>query len=162
MKKLSVEGKYFSTYAFVQQNKLEKIATKVLGKGWEAEDDVNQIECIIEALKIGKHLVQCTNNSEDIVVTDISMYTTEKQFPNGFTSWQETHFEIVQAITIEWKKDAPQGKVKDRQEAQGHGGLYELAEELTDLFEWRYKDTEWGIELEFFDEIESFIKLYLY
>jgi len=72
MKKLSVEGKYFSTYAFVQQNKLEKIATKVLGKGWEAEDDVSQIQSIIDELKIGRHLVEYANNSEDIVVTDIS------------------------------------------------------------------------------------------
>ena len=46
MKKVqkNVEGNYYSTYAFVSQNNLEKIANEVLGKGWEAEDDVNQIQ----------------------------------------------------------------------------------------------------------------------
>jgi len=46
----SIEGNYYSTYAFVSQNNLEAIANKVLGKGWEAEDDVNQIQEIINAM----------------------------------------------------------------------------------------------------------------
>lgn len=82
--------------------------------------------------------------------------------PNGFTSWQETHFEIVQAITLEMNKDNPAGIAAERQEQQGHGGLYELAEELTNKFEQKYKGTEWGIEIEFFDTIEEFIKTELY
>ena len=89
------------------------------------------------------------------------MYTTEKKFPNGFQSWQETYFEIVQAITIEWMKTEPQGKVKEIHDAKGHCGLYELAEKLTDTFEWINADTEWGVELDWFDEINSFIKLHL-
>ena len=39
----SIEGYYYSTYAFVFKNNLEATANKVLGKGWEAEDDVDQI-----------------------------------------------------------------------------------------------------------------------
>ena len=49
---LEVEGNYFSTYAFVQQNNLESTATQVLGNGWEAEDDCNQIQLIIDSLGI--------------------------------------------------------------------------------------------------------------
>lgn len=80
----------------------------------------------------------------------------EKQFPNGFHAWQETHFEIVSAINQEWRKDTPTGIVAERQAAQGHGGLYELAEELTDEFERRYANFEW--DGEFFDLIEEFIR----
>lgn len=70
--------------------------------------------------------------------------TTEKNFPNGFTSWQETHYEVVQAITIEYIQDKRTGLVAYRHEAQGHGGLYELAEELTDEFEALHEGNEWG------------------
>jgi hypothetical protein len=89
------------------------------------------------------------------------MNTTENKFPNGFQSWQETHFEIVQAITIEWMKTEPQGKVKEMHDAQGHCGLYELAEMLTNTFERHHAKTYWGVELDWFDEINSFIKLHL-
>jgi hypothetical protein len=68
----SIEGNYYSTYAFVSQNNLEAIANKVLGKGWEAEDDVNQIQEIINAMKIGKYSVECIEkipcDEEDIIV----------------------------------------------------------------------------------------------
>lgn len=77
------------------------------------------------------------------------------KFPNGFDSWHETHFEIVQAITQEISKDEPTGVVNERHEAQGHGGLYELAQELTDKFEQLNEGREW--DGEFFDEIEIFI-----
>jgi len=80
----------------------------------------------------------------------------EKKFPNGFSAWQETHFEIVQAITIEHMKDDPSGIVAERHAEQGYGGLYELAEELTDEFETRYANFEW--DGNFFDVIEDFIK----
>jgi hypothetical protein len=67
-----------------------------------------------------------------------------KHFPNGFSSWQETHYEVVQAITIEYTQDKRTGLVAYRHEAQGHGGLYELAEELTDKFEALHEGNEWG------------------
>jgi hypothetical protein len=80
----------------------------------------------------------------------------DKEFPNGFASWQETHFEIVQAITIENMKKNPKGVVLDRCENQGHCGLYELAEELTDEFETKYKDNVW--DGEFLDYMYSFLE----
>lgn len=80
----------------------------------------------------------------------------KKKFPNGFSSWMETHFEVVQAITTEWLKDKPTGIVKQRHDEQGHGGLYELSEELTDEFELKNKDTEW--DGDFFDKIQIFLE----
>jgi hypothetical protein len=73
---LKVEGNYFSTYAFVQKNNLESTATQVLGNGWEAEDDCNQIQLIIDSLGIGNYSVGCIDgNYEDIIVTKISELT---------------------------------------------------------------------------------------
>ena len=80
----------------------------------------------------------------------------EKQFPNGFASWQETHFEIVSAIVIESRKNFPSGKTGEAIAQKGTGGLYELAEELTDKFELMHKDYQWDGEFFFFDTIEEF------
>ena len=49
-------GNYYSTNDFVGAHNLQKEAEKILGKGWEAEDDVNQIESIINSLG-GKYVV---------------------------------------------------------------------------------------------------------
>jgi hypothetical protein len=81
--------------------------------------------------------------------------TTEKNFPNGFSSWQETHYEVVQAITFIAQQDEPYGIVEERREAQGHGGLYELAEELADEFERTYAQHFW--DGEFIDTIEAWL-----
>ena len=70
-----------------------------------------------------------------------------------FQSWQETHFEIVSAIVLNIEKSK---RVKEVSETQGTGGLYELAEELTDKFEEKYKDKEW--DGEYFCIIEEFIE----
>jgi hypothetical protein len=72
-------------------------------------------------------------------------------------AYLETHFEIVQAITIEWLKDEPKGKVKEKQEESGHGGLYELAKDLTDKFETLHENTEWGMELGYLETLENFL-----
>jgi hypothetical protein len=74
----------------------------------------------------------------------------------GFESYLETHYEMVQAITIEHIKDEPQGVVRERHDEQGHGGLYELAEELTDKFEKENELTQW--DGDFFETIEQFTK----
>jgi hypothetical protein len=71
-------------------------------------------------------------------------------------SWIETHHEIVSAIAISLYLDEPDTIFINRREEQGTGGLYELAEELTDEFELLNKDREW--DGEFFDEIEEFIQ----
>jgi len=83
------------------------------------------------------------------------MKTKDKKFPNGFESYLETHFECVQAITTEWLKHKPTGVVAERHDAQGHGGLYELAEELADEFETLNEGKEW--DGNFYDEIYEFL-----
>lgn len=82
-----------------------------------------------------------------------------KTFVNGFTSWEETHFEVVSAISLQANKDKPCKVIADIIESQGTGGLYELAEELTDKFEKIHKDRQW--DGEFFDAIEAFLDVEL-
>lgn len=72
------------------------------------------------------------------------------------TSYLETHFEIVSAITISEVLD--QSKTKQIRDTEGQGGLYEFAKELTDEFENQYKDVVWGEELDWSDTLEEFLK----
>lgn len=78
-----------------------------------------------------------------------------KTFPNGFESWQETHYEVVAAITTELMYDGLDNLITKTIKEKGHGGLYELASDLTDEFELKNKDREW--DGEFFEAIETFL-----
>lgn len=92
-----------------------------------------------------------------------------KTFTNGFQNWAETHFEMTQAITIQWMSDRPCKAVQDAHTANGHAGLYDLSIELTDEFENVYKnlyteefdgDCGFGRNGVFYwDVIEKFIQL---
>lgn len=80
-----------------------------------------------------------------------------KKFPNGFTSWVETHYEISSAIALELDKNEGCSKlITDILDQQGHGGMYELSESLTDEFETMNEGREW--DGEFFDELWAFIE----
>lgn len=75
-------------------------------------------------------------------------------FTNSFESWHETHYEIVQHLTQTLDND--ESMAYKRQEIQGHGGLYELAQELTDEFEKLYAFEEW-VEKGYWETIEQFL-----
>lgn len=122
-----------------------------------------------EALKIHhekatKHIHDAIHGGKPVFDADKLNAQIEKvnfNFPNGFTSWHETHFEIVEAITVILLQKEPHGIVEQRQAEQGRGGLYELAQELTDEFENRHIKSDWH-ELDWYDTIEAFIKEKLY
>ena len=83
-----------------------------------------------------------------------------KTFPNGFESWQETHYEVVAAITTELISYYERGVfnhelIRRTLTEKGHGGLYELANDLTDEFENLHQGREW--DGEFFETIENFL-----
>jgi hypothetical protein len=84
------------------------------------------------------------------------MEKTEKQFPNGFDSWQETHYEVVAEITRLVEADEAFGLVSETVSTQGTGGLYELAKRLTDEFEKLNAGRLW--DGEFFEEIWAFLE----
>ena len=75
--------------------------------------------------------------------------------------WIETHFEMVAGIAVEMIKEPVLSTViSKRYEDQGRGGMWELAEEMTNKFIEQNKDKVW--DGEFFDEIESFIESELF
>lgn len=78
---------------------------------------------------------------------------TDKNFPNGFTSWIETHHEIVMYITRKLQESADD-VINSVMNTRGTGGIYELAEDWTDEFEEQNTDREW--DGEFHDEIDFF------
>jgi hypothetical protein len=79
------------------------------------------------------------------------------KFPNGFTSWMETHHEIVSKIAREMiHVNIKSNVIHERFKKQGTGGLYELAEELTNKFENQYKDETWE-ENDWFDTMSKFL-----
>lgn len=71
------------------------------------------------------------------------------------TDYLETYFEVVKRITLELEVEGRPSLVFDRLLEQGTGGLYELAEELTDEFQELHKDREW--DCDFHDTIEQFL-----
>jgi hypothetical protein len=88
-----------------------------------------------------------------------------KQFPNGFGDWAETHHEVVAEIEIllETNKDdldaIPQ-RLVDVNEKEGSGGLRLLAIELTDSFEILNHGIVWGSEegLDWYDALTQHLK----
>jgi hypothetical protein len=94
-------------------------------------------------------------NEGMVELTEVLDYSPQRD-----TGWIETHYEISGAIYLEFEKDNPTGLVAERHAAQGTGGLYELAEELTDEFEEMNKDREW--DGEYIEELYSFIQNKLY
>lgn len=80
----------------------------------------------------------------------------EHNFPNGFTSWQRTHFEVVEVLVylrnLE-EEHQPKG-FTDLINRSGTEELYNTAIELTDKFEKEHPDGTGDQNL--FDAIEEF------
>ena len=74
-------GEYMSTYGFVGHLKLEEVADKVLGKNWEAEDDVSQIQEICDHIDKGKYSVyfqEGIRHEHDIIVRETDNHASLK------------------------------------------------------------------------------------
>ena len=75
-------------------------------------------------------------------------------FPNGFDSWQETHFEIVSYLSNTSSK--PISVAYEHYEYGGTTALYRLAKLWTDEFEQEYKGRIW--DGDFFNVIQSWLE----
>jgi hypothetical protein len=85
-------------------------------------------------------------------------YVCTKVFPNGFTSWMETHQDICTRIgSASIIFDIEETPLFQSVIAKsGSGGVYELIEALTDIFESTYVDIEdWGDT--YHDQIDNFL-----
>lgn len=98
-------------------------------------------------------------SNEQIKNLEFALKNSDNSLPTEicFNSWIETYFEVVSQITYYWRQDKCESPlVLDRYESQGTGGLYELAEELTNEFQLMNEGREW--DGEFFDEINYFLE----
>lgn len=78
-------------------------------------------------------------------------------FPNGFESWQKTHFEVVEVL-VYMRNLEDNKKPKGYYEALDQSAskeLYDLALNLTNKFEEQSKGKQLTRSL--FDEIEDFV-----
>ena len=80
-------GRYNSTNAFVETNNLQDKANLLWGEGWEACDDVHQIEELLSSIHPNQYLVSFLENvkEDDILVTESNgsdMNNFERQIHN--------------------------------------------------------------------------------
>lgn len=107
--------------------------------------------------------VKCATDWKELRKLATGHDTVEvKDKPYQDVGWRETFYEVVAVITFEIRKDQPTGTVNERHEAGGTGALYELADELTKEFEEIHKNCTWGVDAEFWEEIEAFLHVKLY
>ena len=105
------EQRYNSTYGFVRINKLEKEADEFFGEGWEAEDDVNQIQSLINHLGRTDLFVSFIEGlkEDDILVSnamtttisyddtrDVAIRVIDKLIEDGHLEDNEDHYFDVQ------------------------------------------------------------------
>jgi hypothetical protein len=97
--------------------------------------------------------------SHDGLINDELMDTLNEaadQASVDFASWHQTHYEIVQWIQHELRKDKPSGVIGEDYERHGTPAMYNLAKQWTDKFEELHRGREW--DCEFWDEVEAFVK----
>ncbi len=75
------------------------------------------------------------------------------KFPNGFDNWHETHYFIC--VHVDQTEELEGTIAYRRREQHGTGGLWELAEELTDEFEKLHEGRAW--DGEWMDELEQWL-----
>ena len=96
-------GRYMSTYSFVGQHKLEDVANEVLGLGWEAEDDVNQIQNILDALNpdgfMVEHISNCRND-DDIQVREMDNFSSTALICLHFLNAGQSQLKPLSNISI--------------------------------------------------------------
>lgn len=123
-------------------------------------DDAHSISHVDHSTSMhdGKHTLHSVTidvnvDEADAYIGKVQKYAVNREFPNGFESFMETHHEVVTALTLAREKNHPVTETMN--EEGGTGRFYEVATEWTKEFETTNKGREW--DGEFFDEIESFI-----
>ena len=133
--------KYSNELAYLKEN-MSRDFDKL--KNYELEDYENQI----------KLTARIINDLKNIQVEYLNETSKEvKHFPNGFEDWSETHFEVVNLITMAISEDNP--FILKEYENGGVGRMYELANDWTDEFEKQNEGKEW--DGDWFEAIEDFM-----
>ncbi len=91
------ERKYLSTYDFVATNSLEIEAIKCFGKDWEAEDDVNQINALLN--HIGRQDLMCEHIEES--QSDNDLKVSPRTFNLTIDDLKDLKYKITQKLVEE-------------------------------------------------------------
>lgn len=78
------------------------------------------------------------------------------RFPAGFTSWHHTHF-----LFSKYAEEMSLNHNSFVHAIADHGGTFavaDLAFEWTNAFKKKHKNTQWGLDLDFFDELYAFLQ----
>lgn len=89
----------------------------------------------------------------DDLVGNIPTGGEYKYFPSGFTNWHETHYFV--SVHISETVDNENSVANHRLDKDGTGGLWELAQELTDQWEELQKGRQW--DGEWMEELEAWL-----
>ena len=130
MNKINLTGRYMSTYSFVGRNKIEKEADKILGKGWEAEEDVNQIQRLCNSIDMNEYYVSLI---PDCKYEDDILVVRKDRIEIDNSKLLECVTEITTQITEEkfddaWEYNRPTGS--------------KFTDEAQDFFNERYDEIE--------------------
>ena len=128
-------GNYTSTYGFVGHLKLEEVADKVLGKGWEAEDDVSQIQSICDEISPDKYSVcsiEGLRRDDDIEVRyrdnyeELKSAESQLEWYNNFVDFVQEYDDSVYDYAVQYADK------KERDEELTENGL--TAEDVKEYY----------------------------
>lgn len=92
----------------------------------------------------------------DSPVKDINDPEPKREFPNGFTSWSETHYEVVAEITRRMDNLGGSPALNAIFNAHGTNGLYGASVRLTDKFEEQNEGETWEAR-DWREELEAYL-----
>jgi len=78
----------------------------------------------------------------------------EAALSNYLTEWAETHYEVIERI-----QENPHPVIRQQEHRFGRGGMWMLAQEITQAFMDGYADHEW--DGEWFDTLDAFVSNHL-
>ncbi len=105
-----------STYGFVNKNNLQDLANKTFGEGWEAEDDIEQIQTLCNSVKAGGYVVSLINGlniDDDIEVREVDNplffdHPAYEWFQN-FVDFVQEYDDSVYNYACEWAVKKAEG-----------------------------------------------------
>tara|TARA_Y100001937_G_scaffold33686_1_gene47994 strand:- start:8737 stop:9225 length:489 start_codon:yes stop_codon:yes gene_type:complete len=126
------EGRYFSTNDFVGSNDLEKLADQLFGKGWEAGDDVDQMQELCDSVSKNKYRVKYIEGLRSDC--DLEVEEVEPQYIDNST-WirviSDLATDVVEARYGEHTYETVAGESRFTEEAQDdYNDLYDRYESV--------------------------------
>lgn len=145
---------YFLVHSFERKlTPQQKYIKDVISE--DIPDDEEELQEMIEEYIADVQAIHEQQFSTAIPITKEEYYALTKEKKPIDSDYLETHFEVVRRLTMEEHIVGKSNLVFNTLEEKGIGGLYELAEDLTNEFQLKNQDRVW--DGEFFEEIDKFL-----